>query len=273
MKTLYVTDLDGTLLRTDDTVSPFTINTVNGLVDKGMLFTYATARSLVSASVVTRGLSARIPVIAYNGAFIYNAETGIPLYSLFFTPEESAFIISLLQSFRLYPFVYSFQEGIERLSWMSGTENEGCFTYLRKRKGDPRLNPVSDEKRLYAGDIFYFTCIGEKEALQPFYERIAASGLFTCTLQQELYETEYWCEVMPKKATKANAINRLKELWECDRIVSFGDSLNDISMFRISDECYAVENAAPALKEHAAGLIPVCDEDGVAKWLLEHVRL
>ena len=37
MKTLYVTDLDGTLLRTDDTVSPFTINTVNGLVDKGML--------------------------------------------------------------------------------------------------------------------------------------------------------------------------------------------------------------------------------------------
>ena len=81
MKTLYVTDLDGTLLRTDDTVSPFTINTVNGLVDKGMLFTYATARSLVSASVVTKGLSARIPVIAYNGAFIYNAETGIPLYS------------------------------------------------------------------------------------------------------------------------------------------------------------------------------------------------
>ena len=88
MKTLYVTDLDGTLLRTDDTVSPFTINTVNGLVDKGMLFTYATARSLVSASVVTKGLSARIPVIAYNGAFIYNAETGIPLYSLFFTPED-----------------------------------------------------------------------------------------------------------------------------------------------------------------------------------------
>ena len=36
MKTLYVTDLDGTLLRTDDTVSPFTINTVNGLVDKGL---------------------------------------------------------------------------------------------------------------------------------------------------------------------------------------------------------------------------------------------
>lgn len=89
MKTLYVTDLDGTLLRTDDTVSPFTINTVNGLVDKGMLFTYATARSLVSASVVTRGLSARIPVIAYNGAFIYNAETGdSPVFPVFHSRGE-----------------------------------------------------------------------------------------------------------------------------------------------------------------------------------------
>lgn len=28
----------------------------------------------------------------------------------------------------------------------------------------------------------------------------------------------------------------------CDRIVSFGDALNDIPMFQISDECYAVEN-------------------------------
>ena len=67
MKTLYVTDLDGTLLRTDDTVSPFTINTVNGLVDKGMLFTYATARSLVSASVVTRGLSALLFIMQRQG--------------------------------------------------------------------------------------------------------------------------------------------------------------------------------------------------------------
>ena len=52
-KTLYVTDLDGTLLNRQDRVSPFSIQTINNLVEKGMLFTYATARSLVSASRVT----------------------------------------------------------------------------------------------------------------------------------------------------------------------------------------------------------------------------
>lgn len=52
-KTLYVTDLDGTLLNRQDRISPFSIETINKLVEEGMLFTYATARSLVSASVVT----------------------------------------------------------------------------------------------------------------------------------------------------------------------------------------------------------------------------
>ena len=76
MKTLYVTDLDGTLLNTHDTINPYSIEVINSLVDQGMLFTYATARSLVSASVVAKGLSTKIPVIAYNGEFIIHPATG-----------------------------------------------------------------------------------------------------------------------------------------------------------------------------------------------------
>ena len=59
-KVLYVTDLDGTLLNQQDRISTFSIQVINELVDKGMLFTYATARSLVSASRVTAGLSTNI---------------------------------------------------------------------------------------------------------------------------------------------------------------------------------------------------------------------
>ena len=89
-KTLYVTDLDGTLLNRQDRVSPFSISTINHLVENGMLFTYATARSLVSASKVTEGLSTKIPVIAYNGAFIIQPSTGEILSSEGFTEEERA---------------------------------------------------------------------------------------------------------------------------------------------------------------------------------------
>lgn len=75
---------------------------------------------------------------------------------------------------------------------------------------------------------------------------------------------------MPLKATKSNAILQLKGLYECDRVVSFGDGVNDIPMFKISDECYAVANAVDQLKEIATDVIASNDEDGVARWLSEN---
>ena len=58
----------------------------------------------------------------------------------------------------------------------------------------------------------------------------------------------------------------------CDRLVVFGDGVNDIDMFEIADEAYAVENAVDELKEIATGVIACNDEDGVAKWLYERVK-
>ena len=77
---------------------------------------------------------------------------------------------------------------------------------------------------------------------------------------------------MPGKATKAQAIRTLKDMYGCDRVVSFGDAINDIPMFELSDECYAVENAVPELKSAATGIVGSNDGDGVAKWLRENVK-
>ena len=53
MKTLYVSDLDKTLMRSDKTLSPYTVSTLNRLIRDGVLFTYATARSIQSAREIT----------------------------------------------------------------------------------------------------------------------------------------------------------------------------------------------------------------------------
>jgi hypothetical protein len=75
---------------------------------------------------------------------------------------------------------------------------------------------------------------------------------------------------MPAKASKANAIRKMKEMWGCSRVISFGDAVNDIPMFEISDECYAVQNAVDELKAIATGVIGSNEEDGVARWLMDH---
>lgn len=273
MQTLYVTDLDGTLLNSNDRISQYSIETINGLVAKGMQFTYATARSLVSASVVAKGLSTTIPVIAYNGALIIHPATGEVIFSLSFTEEEAGYLSGVLRENGANPLVYAYVDGVERVSYVEGRENEGIQRYLDMRKGDRRFRQLSDETCLYQGDIFYFTCIADREELAPMYEIFAGDGRFRCTLQQELYRPEYFLEIMPKKASKAEAIKRLKEIWHCDRVVSFGDAINDIPMFEISDECYAVANAVPELKTHATGEIASNDEDGVAKWLAQFGRI
>jgi 5-amino-6-(5-phospho-D-ribitylamino)uracil phosphatase len=270
MKILYVTDLDGTLLKSNDKMSEYTIKTINDLINKGMCFSYATARSLSSASVVTSGLTTNIPVIIYNGTFIVNVYTKERLFSLYFTEEEKTMIINILDKYPIYPLVYGFVNDEERVSWIKGKENDGVKRYINSRKGDKRLRSIKTKEELYNGKLFYFTCIGEKEELIDIYNYFKDSDEFTCTFQQELYREEYWCEIMPKKATKGNAILALKEKLRCDKIITFGDSVNDIPMFKISDESYAVKNAVDELKKYATGIIMSNEEDGVAHWLEEN---
>ncbi len=266
-KILYVSDLDGTLLNRRDRINSKSIEIINEFIEKGMCFTYATARSLVSASAVTKGLSVYIPIIAYNGAFIFHPVTGKVLSQEKFLKEEIEKVIMVLDQYKISPLVYSLIDGAEKVSWVRGRENEGIQRYLDLRKGDRRLRYVPNREELYQGEIFYFTCIGEREVLQPIADIFLKDSRYHCTIQQELYRPEFWCEIMPASATKANAVIKLKKLWNCSKVIAFGDAVNDIPMFQISDEAYAVENAAAELKALATGIIGSNEEDGVAEWL------
>jgi len=264
VKTLYVSDLDGTLLRHDESLSDFTIQTINALAEKGMLFSYATARSITTASRVTKGLSSRIPVILYNGAFIRRPETNELLASNFFGEEFSAVLDDLMKH-NVYPIVYSLEDGVERYRYWVEMSTPGMQLFNNSRAGDPRETPVHKAEALYLGSPFYMTCIDTTEKLASLYEKYREQ--FHCVLHHDIYSGNQWLEIMPKMTSKANAIRQLKELLGCDRVVVFGDGKNDMDMFAIADECYAMENAVEELKSMATATIGSNDEDGVARWL------
>ena len=98
MKTLYISDLDGTLLNKEASLSEFTKETLNQLIQDGMLFTYATARSSISASTVTQGLNIKLPVIVYNGTFIKDISNGEFLVSNYFGVEVKDLLDDLMSS-------------------------------------------------------------------------------------------------------------------------------------------------------------------------------
>lgn len=272
MKTLYVSDLDGTLLNSQAKISDFSIQTINHLIEQGMIFTYATARSLVSASPVTAGLTKNLPLIIYNGTFIVNGKTGELIHKNTFTKQQVELVKEVMEANQILPMVYALVNDRERVTIINQEMHTGVKHYLSNRDNDYRINLTEDLTSLYQGDVYYFTVIGDYENILPVYERLKDYPDYNITFQQEIYRDEYWLEIMPKTASKANAILKLKEILNCDEVISFGDAINDLPMFKISDQCYAMDNAVDVLKNEATAVIKSNDEDGVAHWLLENFQ-
>ena len=67
---IYISDLDGTLLRNDATLSDYSKTKIQQLVRNGVHFSVASARSVVAIQKIFDGVKFHLPVIEFNGAFI-----------------------------------------------------------------------------------------------------------------------------------------------------------------------------------------------------------
>ncbi len=273
MKTLFVSDLDGTLLTAKETVSEYSMRLLNKLIDEdGVLFTYATARSLNSAAKAVWGLRQNLPVILYNGAIVMEPWNGNKLYNSHFTGTVRADIRRILHEYDVWPLVYSFLGNKERVSWLRGRETEGMKRYLSRRAGDPRLNPVDSPDELKDDEIFYYTYIDAKERTDVLHAVFEKDARFRCIYQQETYQSDYWLEIMPAGTSKGAAATVLKERLGAEKLVAFGDALNDRELFRAADEAYAVENADEELKKAATAVIGYSEEDSVSKFIRDNLE-
>ena len=266
MRRLYVSDLDGTLLTSKQDLSLRTSKGINFLREKGVYFSYATARSYVTSQKVTNGINVSLPVIVYNGTFVVDYLSGKVLIGNYFTEEIKEVIVQLCSK-NVYPLVYSYIDGKECFSFIKGKLSKGMEEFLNTRLYDPRWREVNSVEKLLEGNLFYITCIDVKEKLYPFYEQY--QNVYHCIYDLDLYSKNQWLEFMPKNVSKASAICQLKDYLQCDEIVVFGDGKNDIEMFELADQAYVVSNGVDCLKEKATGIIESNDDDGVIKKIFE----
>lgn len=264
--TLYVTDLDGTLLRSDTTLSDYTIKTLNRLIiGEDVMFTYATARSFVSASPLVRELKLSCPAVIFNGVFVVDPKTGEHIIENVYSPECQLMARDFFVSKKIAPLVYANIDGRERVSYLEN-RFEDVASYVNSRKNDKRLRPVRDYGELFEGDIFYFTIIDPKDT-KALDEVFTLENGFARNVQRDTYDDMIWYEIYDKSASKANAVLQVKELMKADELVCFGDNLNDISMIKAADRGVAVENACDELKALADVITSGNNDDGVAKYI------
>ena len=266
-KTLYVSDLDGTLMHKDLKISDFSVKTINALVEKGVAFTYATARSISSAGTITKDLKLNLPVITRNGAVLADNNTGKIIEKALFTEKEVEMLKDMLPELPKTGFVSCYFGDDMKKVFAGRLHTAELQGYLDYYKDDPSVVTVSALSEMFMGNPGYVTIIGNKVETEPLYLRTREYNGWECLFQKDVYRDEYWLEIAPRNSTKAKSILKLKEEYGFDKLVVFGDSANDITMFKIADEAYAVSNAVDELKALATGIIGSNEEDAVAVYL------
>ncbi len=259
--TLYISDLDGTLLNSSKKIKPRSVDMLNDMIENGVMFTYSTARRINSSAPIMKDVNINIPVALMNGVFIYDTEKKEYLRKNF--PSEGAreILKNAVISLGEQPMIHSLIEGEIRNSYLIGSKN--LENYINDRKNDASLRPVYDYDELFEGEFFYAVFINprNKDELDKVFT--AENGFSYAYYQDVYHKDEYWYEVYSITAGKSNAVLQLKEITGADEVVCFGDSENDLPMFEAADRCYAVENAVEEVKAAATGIIPSNDAMGV----------
>ena len=271
--TLFVSDLDGTLLRNDTTLSQYSRDTLNTLLDKGLHFTVASARSIASMSRLLAGLHLRLPVVEFNGAVVSDLAGGEHYLIRDIHRDMLPDLWKQIINTGHVPFISTFDGAADRCYYGNIT-NDGMARYVRNRRlnQDPRLRRLPDLERGLDDRVVCLTVIGAEPELADLADTI--NDRHAGRIQTQYYEDLsspgwYWLTVQDARATKEHAIRhlaRMEGLHDC-RLVVFGDEVNDIDMFKTADEALAVANAIPALKECATGIIGSNEADGVARFI------
>ncbi len=248
-KTLFISDLDGTLLDGSERVSERSREIINGLIEQGMLFTCATGRSTVRARRAVSGLNISIPLITCNGAVTMDTLGKLPPDVVYMEKESAEFSLDAYLSEGAYPLVYAFIDGVDTVSY-AGEYVDGSAARLVQSLGveNPWMRNTTPEG-LKDGDIYYISGLDEEQPLSRARERIMSDSNVRIAYQKDEYGKGYWLELMSPRAAKANAALRLMERLGCERIVCFGDGENDLALFEVAEESYAVIEACEGVKE------------------------
>ncbi|WP_026834940.1 Cof-type HAD-IIB family hydrolase [Eubacterium xylanophilum] len=255
---LLVLDIDGTLMRTDKTISERTIDRIVEIQNDGIKVAIASGRSTEGIMSTARRIGLTDFggfIISYNGAKISNAATGEVIYDICL-PDK---IVS-----EIYDFSKKMGTGI--MSYHNGniiTENEedpyvvidsiGSEIGITKLENFGQQVKYPVNKCLLTGDPSMMEDV-EKAGAKEFEGRLS------------VYRSEdFYVEMMPLGIDKAYGLSRLLDRLGLSRsqMICCGDGFNDISMIKYAGLGVAMDNASDEVKKFANYIAPHCDEDGV----------
>ena len=246
-------DLDGTLLRKDKSISPFTLEVLQKCRENGLLLGLSTARGEFNILPFIEAVQPDI-VISSSGALV--RLHGEAVYTAAFTPQETEDFIAAARR-------------------IAGA---GCEitvdtpdSYYWNYKTDPLQWDKTWGHTVYT-DYVNFRETGLKICVEfadsALADRIAQS-VPDCTWVR--FSGSDWHAFFKTSAGKDKAIRALAKHLDIPtaQMLAFGDDTADIEMLQVCGTGVSMGNAIPAVKEAADVVIGTNEEDGVAAFLAQ----
>lgn len=274
MKTLYISDLDGTLLNEQVELSQYTISTLNKIIKKGNHFTVATARTAATITKILENVNINLPVILMNGVLIYDLPQKRYLHINYLTKDAISFIYHMYNELKLKGFMYEIKDH-SLLTYYENLDTKPLKEYYEERfnKYQKPFKQVPDFREVNPENIIYFAFMGKKDKLDLAYKALQSNPDIATAYYKDIYTQDdtWYLEVFSAKATKYSSAQVLRNEYHFDYLVGFGDNLNDIPLCRACDKFYAVSNAHKEVRSLAHSIIGSNKDDGVAHWLDTHL--
>lgn len=271
---LIVFDLDGTLLDRNSEISDYTSETLKLLSQRHIAYTVATGRTLHGAKAILEDHRFQLPQIYKNGVMIWNPRQQSYSISKTLTPVELHKIVVACNRVELTPFIFTLDNAHNIAVYHPTLASDADEELVRVLglEGSIRMHPISE----LPGDsaVTHINSIGSPNAVQSVLDQIADETHLVAYSGIALEGPNWhWLDVHHSDASKGGAVSVLRELLGLKRVICFGDSDNDLSMFEAADECFAPANANDAIKSVATAVIGHHDEDGIARFLRQRFLL
>lgn len=269
-RTLYVTDMDGTLLNNGSYVSNRSSAIISDLSHDGALITVATARTPATVVPLMEGTFTTVPFVVLTGAALYDHAAGAYHDVRYIPAGDMELLRQLYSEAGVHPFVYHLDADGRLVVYHHHdmTQPERDF-YVPRR--NLRLKRFTFEPmcREAEDNVLLLFSTASRKVILPLADALRATGRFSVSCYPDIFTPDVLLlEVFATGVSKADAISRLEQSTGASRIVAFGDNLNDIPMLEMADVAVAVANAHPQVKECADIVIGPNYDDSVARFML-----